>query len=242
MAGHHPLNGRRRLILLATLVAAPVIAGGVVAVGEGPAAAPAQGDPVRTSEEPATLDGTEPRTDGRHPARHPRATGPSPTAAPAQAQLRRPEVPLAEPERLEIPAIGVDAPVIDLGLNADGTLEVPTDFDETGWWTGGPAPGEVGPAVIVGHVDSKDGPAVFFRLAELEPGDEIIVTSGDTRTTFTVESREQHPKDAFPTDRVYRDDDDRVALRLITCGGEFNRSTGHYRDNVVIYAGLAEDI
>jgi LPXTG-site transpeptidase (sortase) family protein len=163
---------------------------------------------------------------------------PSTTAAPATpegAEERNP----SKPVRLEVPAIGVDAPVIELGLNPDDTLEVPEDFATTGWWSGGPRPGQLGPAVIAGHVDSKSGPAVFYRLRELAKGDAIRVheRNGAT-TTFTVERIERHPKDEFPTDAVYRSDLDRHALRLITCGGTFDRSTGHYRDNVIVFATL----
>lgn len=141
------------------------------------------------------------------------------------------------PVRIEIPAIGVRAPIIQLGLNPDRTLEVPKDFADTGWWSGGPRPGEPGPAVIAGHVDSYTGPAVFFRLRELSPGDAIVVVRRDgSRARFTVHGSEQYPKSDFPTARVYS----RTAgptLRLITCGGAFDESTGHYVDNTVVYAG-----
>ena len=140
------------------------------------------------------------------------------------------------PVRIEIPAIGVRAPIIRLGLNPDRTLEVPKDFGDTGWWSGGPRPGEPGPAVIAGHVDSHTGPAVFYRLRELRPRDTIVVVRRDgTRARFTVQGSEQYPKARFPTARVYG----RTAgptLRLITCGGTFDQSTGHYLDNTVVYA------
>ena len=110
----------------------------------------------------------------------------------------------AIPVRVEIPSIGVRAPVIRLGLNPDRSLEVPTDFGDTGWWSGGARPGERGPAVIVGHVDSKTGPAIFYRLRELRRGDKIVVVGRDgSRVRFTVEGSEQYPKDDFPTARVY---------------------------------------
>ncbi|MBA3430393.1 MAG: class F sortase [Actinobacteria bacterium] len=143
------------------------------------------------------------------------------------------------PERVRIPSIGVSAPVIDLVLNPDGTLEVPESFSVTGWWSGGAMPGEVGPAVIVGHVDSRTGPAVFYRLRDIEPGRfiEIVGTDGSSMK-FRVERVEQHPKNAFPTERVYRETAE-PELRLITCGGVFNRSTGHYLDNIIVFASLA---
>jgi Sortase domain len=142
----------------------------------------------------------------------------------------------ARPVQVSIPSIGVRAPLVPLGLNPDRTLEVPKNFDDAGWWTGGPRPGERGPAVIAGHVDSYTGPAVFYRLRELRPGDAVVVLRRDgTRARFTVQRSEQYPKDRFPTARVYGQTPG-PALRLITCGGEFDDSTGHYLDNTVVYA------
>lgn len=146
----------------------------------------------------------------------------------------------APPVRLEVPSIGVDAPVVGLGLEPDGALEVPSDFDQTGWYRDGPEPGEAGSAVIVGHVDSTTGPAAFFRLRELTVGDEVIVHHADgTATTFVVEGMEQHDKEGFPTERVFGGTDE-VGLRLITCGGPFDRTSRSYEDNVVVFgtAGL----
>jgi LPXTG-site transpeptidase (sortase) family protein len=138
---------------------------------------------------------------------------------------------------LSIPAIGVRTPVVSLGKNPDGTLETPTNFDRAGLWTGGPSPGEHGPAIISGHVDSaRSGPAVFYRLRDLEPGDIVRYTTRRGRgVRFEVERMERYPKDDFPTLRVYgRTDGPR--LRLITCTGDFDTSSGHYRDNLVVYA------
>lgn len=140
------------------------------------------------------------------------------------------------PVAVRIPAIGVEVSLVGLGLNDDGTLEVPTDFDTVGWYVHGPAPGEVGPAVLAGHVDSHSGPAAFFRLSEVRAGDEIFVDHDDgTTSRFLSERVERHPKEKFPTEEVYGD---RAApeLRLVTCGGVFDRATGHYRDNVVVWA------
>jgi sortase family protein len=142
----------------------------------------------------------------------------------------------ARPVRIQIPAIGVDAPIVPLGLNPDRTLEVPTDFADTGWWTGGPRPGERGPAVIVGHVDSHTGPAVFFRVGELQAGATIIVTRRDgSRARFSVLGSERYAKAHFPTARVYGPTRG-ATLRLITCSGTFDRASGHYLDNTVVYA------
>jgi hypothetical protein len=145
----------------------------------------------------------------------------------------------ARPVRLEIPAIGVSARIVRLGLNPDRTLEVPSDFADTGWWSGGPRPGEPGPAVIAGHVDSKTGPAVFFRIREVRRGDAIVVDRRDgSRARFTVLGSEQYPKARFATARVYGRTPG-PTLRLITCSGTFDQATGHYLDNTVVYANAA---
>ena len=140
------------------------------------------------------------------------------------------------PMRIQIPAIASSAPVDPLGLNPDGTLAVPTDFARAGYYTGRPPPGAIGPAIIVAHVDSKSGPAVFKRLRELKPGDEVVVTRADrSAVTFVVDRVESHPKKAFPTNAVY-DPTPGATLRLVTCGGSFDRKAGHYRDNVIAFA------
>jgi LPXTG-site transpeptidase (sortase) family protein len=155
-----------------------------------------------------------------------------PTTEPA---AEPPEMPRGTPARIVIPAANVDAPVVDLNKNPDGTLQVP-DWQDTGWWERGPEPGERGPAVIVGHVDSTAGPAVFADLDQLEPGDRIDIELDDHRTTsYTVARSEQFPKDAFPTRDVYELTPG-PELRLITCDGEFDDSTGHYVDNLVVFA------
>ena len=146
----------------------------------------------------------------------------------------------SHPTGLRIPAINVNASsVIDLGLKPDGEMEVPTDGKAVGWYTDSPTPGERGPAVLAAHVDWK-GPGVFYALHRLKPGDEVTVDRADgTSALFRVQRVEQHPKDRFPTLAVYGD----VAgaeLRLITCGGEFDSVTRSHRDNVVVYAELAQ--
>jgi sortase (surface protein transpeptidase) len=161
----------------------------------------------------------------------------SPPAAPIEVTAT-PPLPTARPVHLRIPAIGVDSSLVDLGLAADGTLQVPADGGVAGWFTGGPAPGTRGPAVVAAHVDWDHEPGVFSRLRELRRGDEVDVARRDgTTARFTVLAVEQYPKDAFPTERVYGDID-HAGLRLITCGGEFDRASRSYRENVVVYAGL----
>ena len=145
----------------------------------------------------------------------------------------------SRPERLRIPSISVDTGLIDLGLQADGTMEVPADGSTVGWYVNSPTPGEIGPAVLAAHVDWKGDKGVFYELRNTQPGDEIDVQRADGRTaTFTVRRVEQYSKDRFPTDTVYGDVDT-AQLRLITCGGEFDSAARSYRDNIVVYAELA---
>jgi hypothetical protein len=139
------------------------------------------------------------------------------------------------PDTLTIPSIGVSSSVEELGRNADGTAQVPATTTDVGWYDDGPAPGQTGPAVIVGHVDSYQGPGVFFRLGEVQPGAIIQVGEGSRTLSFQVEQVSTYDKTAFPSAAVYGAVPDR-ALRLITCGGPFDHATGHYLDNVVVYA------
>ena len=144
----------------------------------------------------------------------------------------------ALPVRLQIPAIAVSTPLVRLGRLPDGSIEVPHDWNTAGWYDRGPRPGQPGPAVILGHVDSKTGPAVFFRLRALRPRDVVRVGLADGRIlVFRVQRVERYPKDKFPTEAVYLPTLNRE-LRLITCGGEFDYAAGSYRDNIVVYATL----
>jgi Sortase domain len=150
-----------------------------------------------------------------------------------------PPGPGSPPVRLVIPAIGVATRLVRLGLEADGAMAVPADYGRAGWFAEGPAPGQVGPAVIAGHVDSRTGPAVFYRLRELRPGQAVLVELADgTRLRFVVEQARSYPKASFPTADVFGPVPS-AALRLITCGGDFDRARGSYRDNLVVFAGLA---
>ncbi|RZU32843.1 class F sortase [Blastococcus saxobsidens] len=161
------------------------------------------------------------------------------TTAPVPVVTERGDVSLAAfPVRVRLPAIGVDSPLVELGTDGDGALVPPADFDRAGWFSGSPVPGAVGPSVIAGHVDSSDGPAVFFRLDDLAPGDEVLIDRADgTTVRFTVTGAERFPKTRFPTQAVYGPTP-RAELRLITCGGEFDRDRRSYRDNVVVTAVL----
>jgi hypothetical protein len=159
------------------------------------------------------------------------ADGPARRAAGA----RRP----ARPVRVIAPAVGIRASIIRLGLNRDHTLQTPTDFAKAGWWSGGPRPGERGPAVVVGHVDSQRGPAAFYAIRSLRRGDAIKIVGADGRvTTFAVQRLASFPKAHFPTRLVYGATR-APRLRLITCSGTFDQATGHYRDNTIVFARLA---
>jgi len=184
----------------------------------------------------AGLLGSEPPAPAAAVAADPLPTSP-PTAA---AGPRQQPATGSAPASITIPAIDVTSPVDSVGLEPDGTLEVPVPgpaYDHAAWYRGSPTPGRVGPSVVLGHVDSAaNGPSVFYDLGRLRPGDRITVTSADRSSrTFAVDAVRSFPKDDFPSLEVYGDTAG-PELRLITCGGDFNRSTGHYLDNVVVYA------
>ncbi|MCA6093290.1 class F sortase [Streptomyces sp. SCA3-4] len=172
---------------------------------------------------------------GSHTAKagaHVSATAaPRPSAAPGLAA--------SKPVRVTIPAASVDAgPILDLGLADDGTVEVPSveQADRIGWYDKGVTPGETGPAVLIGHYDTAEGPAVLKDVAKVRTGDRITVTRADGSTaTFTVRELQQVDKKNFPTQKVYGNTD-RPELRLITCGGDIR--DGHRPDNIVLYADL----
>ncbi len=146
------------------------------------------------------------------------------------------------PVRLQIPSIGVDTGLMRLGKEKDGTVAVPEGrhkWDTAGWYAGGTRPGDPGSAVILGHVDSTAGPAVFYRLRQLRPGDQVKVTTADgTVLRFGVDRVEQYPKTRFPTADVYYPTLTPM-LRLVTCGGSFDPDAGHYRSNVIAFATLS---
>ncbi|MFE3235271.1 class F sortase [Kitasatospora indigofera] len=143
----------------------------------------------------------------------------------------------APPVRIRIPRIGVDSALTDLQVQSDGHLGTPDDPQVAGWWDQGPAPGATGTAVIVGHVDSGTGPAVFAGLSVLRPGDTVAVDAADGSTsTFTVQALRSYAKDEFPDDTVFGETPG-PSLRLITCGGTYDRSNREYLSNLVVFAG-----
>lgn len=174
---------------------------------------------------------------------HPSSSGaPSPHTSTSSIPSPRGGLPASGPVSVSIPAIGVQSRLIELGLNKDGTIEVPAGqkVDHAGWFTGSPTPGEVGPAVILGHVEShRSGASVFFDLGTLHQGDQVSVKRADGRTVhFTVYRVEHYPKDTFPTAVVYSNTAG-PELRLITCSGALNDAGTHHVDNTVVYARMS---
>jgi hypothetical protein len=169
------------------------------------------------------------------------APQPGAAAAGVTGATRGPSLPRSTPVTISIPAIGVHSKLLRLGLNSDGTIAVPsltTSAGEAAWYKYSVAPGQIGTSVIEGHVDNYDGPAVFFRLGGLRPGETIDVTLADGVTAiFRVTGVRAYQKASFPTDAVYGDSN-YSALRLITCGGSFDYSTGHYLGSTVVFATL----
>jgi sortase (surface protein transpeptidase) len=161
---------------------------------------------------------------------------PAPTAPIVAAARSAQPPPVAAPAAVTIPEIGVSTRLVTLGLTAQGTVQVPSTASAAGWYTRSPRPGAVGPAIILGHIDSQQGPGVFFRLPVLRSGDPIYVQRSDGSTVeFRVTAVQSYLKDHFPTQAVYGPTPD-AELRLITCGGAFDAATGHYLSNIVVYA------
>jgi hypothetical protein len=175
---------------------------------------------------------------GGHPAIVPRPVaklGVVPSGAAVAAPGPAASQPAAPPVALSIPAIAVHTTLIRLGVTAQGTLQAPSSTSVAGWYTGSPRPGDIGSSIIAGHIDSYQGPGVFFRLRLLRPGNLVYVREADGRVaTFRVNSVRMYPKNHFPTTTVYGPSPD-AELRLITCGGVFDQATGSYLSNVVAY-------
>jgi sortase (surface protein transpeptidase) len=206
-------------VVAALVVGATLGVGLVIVLGR-------QADP-QVSTSPATAAATSEATSEAASE----AAVPADTSSPEAASV-------AKPVRVVIPAIDVDADLVALGLNDDGSMEVP-DFGLAGWYEPGPRPGDPGPAVIAAHVDSVRGPDVFFRLRDLTTGDKITVEyANGSDTTFVVSGSEQQLKDDLPVERIWNDTDNAV-LRLITCGGEFDADARSYLSNLIVYAAAA---
>ncbi len=174
---------------------------------------------------------------------HPLAS-PAPSPAARQAAVAVPPAPRmlattrSVPVTLRIPALGMVVPIGALGLQSDGTVEVPSSTVQPGWFDLGPTPGQLGSSVILGHVDSSQGEGVFFQLRTLAAGDQVYVDLADGETAqFTVDSVAEYSKQAFPAQRVYASHGS-SALQLVTCGGVFDHQTGSYLSNVVVFTSL----
>ncbi|MFJ8581263.1 class F sortase [Micromonospora sp. NPDC093277] len=186
-------------------------------------------------------DTTAPATPGSATGTGTETADQTPADDPSNPDTTPAGLPRSAPTTISIPKIGVQAEIMSLGTNPDGTVQVPPldQAMKAGWYSPGASPGEPGNAVIVGHVDSaKIGPAVFFNLGSLQPGDTISVARQDGSTaTFTVNEVKSYPKTAFPTDLVYGPSD-QPGLRVVTCGGSFDQSAGSYVDNVIAFASM----
>jgi sortase (surface protein transpeptidase) len=155
-------------------------------------------------------------------------------------KIEGPVLPSSVPVKLDIPKIGVHTRLLSLGLASDGSAAVPSlaDAQLASWYNLGPTPGQPGPAVLLGHVDTKSGPAVFYGLGELGKGDKVEVTRQDGRTAvFGVDTVERYPKSDFPTAAVYGDLN-YSGIRLITCGGDFDSEKHSYVDNTIVFGHL----
>jgi len=167
---------------------------------------------------------------------------PTPRHQASQASAVGLVLPASTPLTITIPAIGVLSSLQRLGLTAAGAMQVPVPgphYNEAGWYKYSPTPGSLGPAIIIGHVDSAaEGPSVFFRLGALLPHDRVLVKLSDGSVAqFSVDAVRRYTKAHFPTELVFGNTNS-AALRLITCGGPFDYSTGHYLDNIVVLASL----
>jgi len=227
----------------AVVVAAALLVLGIVALTFGLRGS--QGPPAPAAAPPAAAATTTP-TDRATPTTTATAPGsasgttttrpsPSPPPEPAFGQI----LAGSAPTKIDIASIGLHSTnFVNLSVAADGTLTVPGSADEVGLYDGGPTPGQLGPAVLGAHVDSKQGPGIFYRLGSVKPGDQINIGRADgSMTTFTVDRVASYPKDQFPTDLVYHGDFARSELRLVTCGGTFDK-VKHYLDNVIVFAHL----
>lgn len=162
--------------------------------------------------------------------------------APSEVQTPQPQqpktLPRSEPTRVKITRLGIDGPTVTIGLQADGTLGIPYKAGDIGWYDKAPTPGELGPAILVGHVDWRGSRGVFYRLREVIPGDIVEVDRADGKTIkFTVNTVKQFEQDNFPTQEVYGNID-HAGVRLITCSGVFNKETRRYSHNTVVYGSL----
>lgn len=233
---------RHRFLAVASVVLA--VSGATVIVLAAPAQTPPQPPPSAGAEGLVTVvSSVEPDPAPQPPPLEDDSFRPPTAFSPGPEEVDDPlSLSSSEPIAIDIPAIRVHSEMQQVGLTAEHTLEVPAPgpyYNQAAWYKHSATPGAIGPAIIVGHVDSAaEGPSVFFDLGNLRPGDEVLVTRRDGMVAiFEVEAVRQYPKDDFPTELVYGATD-HAALRLITCGGTFDRAERSYRDNVIVFATL----
>ncbi len=186
-----------------------------------------------------TFGGDRDQGSAQPPPARPVAVNPAPLA---HSQAAAAALPKSDPVSVDVPKIGAHSSLIPLGLNPDNTIQVPpvTTPLQAGWYTYAPTPGETGPAIVLGHVDGNHQKGIFFRLKELAAGDRVSIARKDgTTAVFEVTKVHQVPKKDFEAEGVY-DDTAGPELRLITCGGVFDRSAHNYVDNIVVYARLVQ--
>jgi Sortase domain len=239
--------GGRRGGTLAAAVTAVLLVVGVLALAVGVRGQPGPPAPDRAARQPTIAVTTAQPSSTMSAALQSSPSTTQPPVAPSDppapvdpsAEQIGPFLAAAAPTGIQIPSIGVTSTVfVDLGVASDGTITVPGSADEVGFYTGGPTPGQLGPAVLAGHVDSAHGPGVFYRLGAVKPGDVINVSRADgSITAFRVDKVATYPKDQFPTEEVYRGDFTHAQIRLVTCGGTFDK-VRHYLGNVVVFAHL----
>jgi len=232
------------LLALTACSSAPLPAPAVISTATATSAvAPGSAAPAASAEDPAAAatsvpPNTEPAPSSTTPTAA--AVAPAPAAGPNPAG---PVLPASPPVTLSVPAIGISSPLIQLGLDADGAVEVPSLDDpdsKPGWYRNSPAPGALGPSIILGHVDSRQfGPGVFYDLQKLQTGDSVEVSREDgTVAIFSIDVVQTVQKSAFPTLAVYGNLD-HAGLRLITCGGEFDPDARSYESNIIVFATLS---
>lgn len=216
-----------------TVLVSVLVVGGILR--NDPATEPPSAQPGAGASTP--LNSLAPvRTKAPAPSRTPAPrTVPPTTSKPAAPATPEGTLP-TDPVSITIPSVSVASVLVRLGLEEDRTVEVPEDADLAGWYELGTSPGQPGSAVILGHVDSTEGPAVFHRLHDLVPGSQVLVTLGDgTVETFEVSRLETIPNASFPAERVYAGTPDRPTLNIVTCGGDYDADRGGYQSNVIVY-------
>jgi hypothetical protein len=237
MAAQHPGGGGKGLRI--TLIGAAVA--GVVTVVAGLLIVVSSPEEYGLSRDSLALEAQPRQSAAAQPQQAmfeapPSVPPPLPPIQPAPAMLP------STPKRLVVKRLGINAPIGSVGLDRRGAIQVPpiNNPNLVGWYRHGPTAGEGGPSVMLGHKDTRSGSAVFSRLYEIKNGDTIEIKRQDGVTAvFTVGGVEQAAKTTFPTQRVYGDQPGSNAqLHLITCGGVYNRTTGHYTDNIIVYATM----